>query len=99
MTLNRLAFQVARKADANKDDVVEVVALGESILRAVRLVEFLKKTVSDLHISLEVISLRFNDTYKPLYEGLSEVTSESQKAAVLVRFSFNSKGITNTPGH
>ena len=99
MTINRLAFQVARKCDQNKDEVVEIVALGESILKSVRLVEFLRKTVADLHISVDVISLKFKDTYKPLYQGLSEVTAESQRAAMLVRISFNPKGIVGTPGH
>ena len=73
--------------------------MGEQILKAVRLVEFLKKTVRDLHISLEVISLKFKDTHKPLYEGLNEVIAESHRAAVLVRFSFNPQSIVNTVGH
>lgn len=98
-SINRLAFQIARRADSNREEAVEVVALGEQIVKAVKIVEFLKRTVLDLHVSVDVISLKFKDTYKPLYEGLNEVTSESQRSAFLARFSFNPKGITNTLGH
>ena len=90
---------MVRRADANREEAIEVVALGEQILKAVRLIEFLKKTVCDLHISFDVVSLKFKDTYKPQYEGLNPVTAESQRAAVLVRFSFNPKCITSTQGN
>ena len=77
MSLNKLVFKIANKVDANKNEVFEVVGLGDNILKLVRAVEFLKKTVCDLHMTTEVISIKFKDTYKPLYEGLNEVTAES----------------------
>lgn len=67
--------------------------------RLVMAVEFLKKIVSDLHIAVEVTSVKFKDTFKPQYEGLSEVVSESQRAALLARFSFNAKEISNSIGY
>ena len=54
-----------------------MIAMGEQIIKAVRVAEFLKKIILDLHISLDIVSLKFLDTYKPLYEGLSKVTAES----------------------
>lgn len=73
--------------------------MGENIVKAIRTAEFLRKTVCDLYIGTEIISIKFKDTYKPLFEGLIEVTSESYRSALLIRFSFSSKGIVNTPGY
>lgn len=59
-----------KKVDAEKDKSFEVVAMGQTIVKLIKLVEFLKKTVSGLHMAYKIGTVDFEETYEPLYEGL-----------------------------
>lgn len=67
---SKLAFQIMKKVDAEKDKSFEVVAMGQTVVKLIKLVEFLKKTVSGLHMAYRIGSVDFQETYEPLYEGL-----------------------------
>lgn len=67
---SKLAFQIIKKVDAEREKSVEVVAMGQTIVKLIKLVEFLKKTVSGLHMAYKIGAVEFEETYEPLYEGL-----------------------------
>lgn len=67
---SKLAFQIIKKVDAEREKAVEVVAMGQTIVKLIKLVEFLKKTVSGLHMAYKIGAVEFEETYEPLYEGL-----------------------------
>ena len=67
---SKLAFQIIKKVDAEKEKSVEVVAMGQTIVKIIKLVEFLKKTVSGLHMAYKIGTVEFEETYEPVYEGL-----------------------------
>jgi len=73
--------------------------MGNSIVKIIKLVEFIKRTVADVHCAYEIGSIAFEETYQPLYEGLVEVKTVANKAAMFARFSFNSKDLVGQPGY
>ena len=52
------------------------------MVKVIQLVEFIKRTVADVHVAYQIISVEFEETYKPLYEGLVEVKTVAKKPAM-----------------
>ncbi len=67
--------------------------MGPATLRLVKVVELMKRVLADVHLSVDMIGIKFEETYKPLYEGLLEVKSEVVLPALKASFSFNAKKI------
>jgi hypothetical protein len=73
--------------------------MGQTIIKVIKLVEFLKKSVSGLHIAYKIGSIPFEETFEPLYEGLKTVVSINNKPAMFAYFSFNEKLLKGMPGY
>lgn len=94
-----LAFKIIKKADDNREQQVEVVAMGKTIVKLIKIVEFLKKSVGGLHIAYKVGEVPFEETFEPLYEGLKVVKSVVNKAVMIAMFSFNEKLLKKEVGY
>ncbi len=68
--ISKLGFQIANKLDRNRSDLVEVMAMGPATVKVVKVVELLKRVLADIHISVDIVDAKFEETYEPLYEGL-----------------------------
>ncbi len=73
--------------------------MGNTIVKLIRITEFLKKQVCDLHLSYKIGEIEFEETYEPLFEGLNTVKTISRKPAMFVTISFNEKLLKNEPGY
>lgn len=73
--------------------------MGQTIVKLIKLVEFLKKTVSGLHMAYKIGAVEFEETYEPLYEGLVQIKTINQKPAMFAYISFNESLLKNEPGY
>jgi hypothetical protein len=46
------------------------MAMGPATVKVVKVVELLKRVLADIHISVDIVDAKFEETYEPLYEGL-----------------------------
>lgn len=44
--------------------------MGNTIVKLIRIAEFLKKSVFGLHMSYKIGEIEFEEIFEPLYEGL-----------------------------
>lgn len=73
--------------------------MGSTIVKLIKVVEFLKKNVFGLHVAYKIGSVAFEETFKPLYEGLVEVKVINNKPAMFAVFSYNEKLVKSEPGY
>ncbi len=73
--------------------------MGNSIVKLIRLSEFLKKSLFGLHMSYKIGEIEFEETFEPLYEGLKQVKAISFKPAMFLYVSFNEKLLKSEPGY
>ncbi len=97
--ISKLGFQIANKLDRNRSELVEVIAMGPATVKVVKVVELLKRVLAEIHISVDMVNARFEETYQPLYEGLQQVKIETSLPALKATFSFDSKKLVNLTGY
>ena len=73
--------------------------MGRTIVKLIKVVEFLKKNVAGLHIAYKIGEIPFEETFQPLYEGLKEVKAIVKKPAMTAIFTFNEKLVKNEVGY
>lgn len=73
--------------------------MGNSIVKLIRITEFLKKSVNGLYMSYQIGDIEFEETFEPLYEGLKTVKAISRKPAMFLIVSFNEKSMKNETGY
>jgi hypothetical protein len=75
------------------------MGIGSTTVKVAKVVELIKRVLADIHISLDIIGVRFEETYKPLYEGLTEVKKETHIPGLKASFSFTASKVNTLPGY
>lgn len=57
-------------------DFVYLNATGAAVSNSIKVIEYLKRHITDLHISYQILSKEFIDEYEPKVEGLDKVTTK-----------------------
>ena len=52
--ISKVSFQIIKKADQDREKSVEIAAMGNTIVKLIRITEFLKKSVQGLHFSYKI---------------------------------------------
>ena len=96
--ISKISFQIIKKAEEDREKQVEVVAMGQTIVKLIKIVEFIKKNVFGINIAYKIGGIPFEETFKPLYQGLNEVKIINNKPAMFAVFTYNEKLVKNEPG-
>ena len=75
------------------------MGIGSTTVKVVKVVELIKRVLADIHISIDIVSVRFEETYKPLYEGLVDVKKETLLPGLKASFSFTASKVNTLPGY
>jgi hypothetical protein len=75
------------------------MAMGQATVRLVKAVELLKRVLNGIHVSVDLVGVKFIETYKPLYEGLNEVKSEVVLPSLKAQFSFSGEKLSHLSGY
>lgn len=73
--------------------------MGAATVRVVKVVELLKRVLTNIHISIEMVELQFEEIFVPLYEGLKEVICINMHLALKASFSFSTEKLSTSPGY
>ena len=70
------AAYAAKQLLEKKSDMVHINATGAAVSNAIKVIEYLKKSLKGLHVQYKIQSKKFIDEYEPTIEGLDKVTTE-----------------------
>lgn len=73
--------------------------MGQATIKVVKVVELLKRVLSGIHISVDIINVKGEEIFKPLYEGLVEIKTEIILPGLKASFSFNSSKVSSLIGY
>ena len=78
------AFRVLEADKLNKNELV-IKATGNAIVKALILIELVKRRIGNLHQINEITSMEIVDTFEPMVEGLEQIEQKRRVTAMETR--------------
>lgn len=78
------AFRVLEEDKLNKNELV-IKATGNAIVKALILIELIKRRIGNLHQINEISSMEITDEFEPTIEGLEKIEQKRRVTAMTTR--------------